>query len=78
MIQDDVRFSPNRTTIAAGGTVTFRWNEDLFHNVTIAQTGFTTDVVKSGTFTFTLAAPGTYPYLCEIHPTTMKGIIEVK
>jgi plastocyanin len=77
-IQDDVRFSPNRTTIAAGGTVTFSWSGEVIHNVVSATNAFATGTVKAGSFTFTLPSPGTYSYLCEVHPTTMKGIIEVK
>ena len=77
-IQDDLRFAPNRTTIAAGGTVTFAWNGEVFHNVASEKGGFSTDLVKSGSFTFTISTPGSYPYMCEVHPTTMRGIIDVQ
>ena len=48
------------------------------HNVASATAGFESDYAKAGTFSFTFNNPGTYYYLCEVHPTAMKGVVQVQ
>ena len=73
-------WSPSRVTIAAGGTVTWTWNEPVQpHNVAgdnfpLGPTGFE----KADTVTFTFTSPGTYTFVCQTHPDTMRGTVTVQ
>lgn len=73
-----LRFSPSRVQIAAGGSVTFVWNEGL-HNVVSTGPAFNDhpDVVEGASFTATFAAPGTYTFVCQVHLPTMTGSVIV-
>jgi plastocyanin len=83
----DNRFSPASVTIAAGDSVTWRWEGSNFHTVTHG-TNPTTPAVKlfdsspakaSGTFGYRFDDPGTYPYYCDPHRTMgMTGTVTVQ
>ena len=66
----NLRFAPDRLTVAVGETVTWRNDESLDHNV-VARTGasFRSRAFgRGGTYTFTPEAPGTIDYVCTLHP----------
>ena len=66
----DVKFMPDRLTIAVGDRVTWRNDESLDHNV-VAQKGakFRSRAFGKGeTFTFVAKKPGTIAYVCTLHP----------
>ena len=71
-------FLPGTTTLAAGGTVTFENDDGDEHTATSAGGG----PIDSGTlgqgeaYQVTLPEPGTFAFLCLIHPD-MRGTIEV-
>jgi plastocyanin len=73
----DFQFAPSVVSIAVGDTVT--WTNDGPSNHTASATGGEFD---SGTlqprqgFSHTFASPGTFSYVCSIHPE-MRGTIEV-
>ncbi len=73
-------FTPSTLTVKAGTTVTWYFNQPSApHNVVSLSTPqlFNSGTPKGkGTFSFTFTAPGTYPYLCQVHPT-MRGTIVV-
>ena len=74
-------FSPRSVTIAAGGTVTWTWDDSadsLLHNVT--GDGFTSgDPTPKGRYSFTFATPGTYTYFCVVHQSSgMRGTVTVQ
>jgi plastocyanin len=73
-------FSPLTLTVKAGTTVTWRFDQESSpHNVVSISSPvlFNSGGPKGkGTFSFTFTAPGTYPYLCQVHPT-MRGTIVV-
>ncbi len=72
-------FSPFLTTIAVGGTVTFRFGS-VDHNVIFgAVTGKPTDIqiIKNANVARTFSTKGLFPYDCTVHPG-MSGQIEVK
>lgn len=76
----DFAFHPATVTVAPGTKVTVTNKDAATHTVTAtADKAFDTGQVKSGqTVTFTAPArPGSYPYICTIHPT-MNGSLTVR
>lgn len=72
-------YHPSDLQIDAGGSVIWTNKSGVVHNVVfespiIRSSGF----IKDGdTFETDFANPGTYPYLCTLHPT-MRGTIVVE
>lgn len=75
------QFTPASATVAAGGTVTWNFNQGT-HNVTWVSGGFTNSGdMSSGTHQVTFPSAGTFQYYCSIHgtPTTgMRGSVTVQ
>jgi plastocyanin len=72
------RFAPSAITVRAGAVVTFRNDDDRAHTASATDDSFDTSVLAAGASArATLAKPGTYRYLCLIHPD-MTGTITVK
>jgi plastocyanin len=72
-------FSPFLTTIAAGGTVTFRFGS-VDHNVIFANVaGKPADIqiIRNANVTRTFNTRGLFPYDCTVHPG-MSGQVDVK
>lgn len=69
------RFTPSAVTVAAGESVTWDFTEPS-HNVKgpgwSGNNGF-----GRGTFAWTFDVPGTFAYVCEAHPGSMKGTVTV-
>jgi plastocyanin len=81
----DTAFEPATVSIATGDTVTWNFDSVVVHNVE-SQSGAPEDAVwaavdsplaTSGQFSHTFNWPGTYTYLCKVHPTQMTGTITV-
>jgi len=76
----DFTFAPPTLTVAVGTTVTWHFDQPSApHNVVSLTTPvlFNSGGPKGkGTYSFTFTTAGTYPYLCQIHPT-MRGTIVV-
>jgi plastocyanin len=78
---DNFNFSPSTLTIAAGTKVTWVNNDEEPH--TVVNVDQPTRVFRSGgldsgdTYSFVFDKPGTYDYICSIHPH-MSGKIVVK
>ena len=75
---DNFTFEPERLTIKAGTTVTWKNEDDIPHTVTSATKAFKSKALDTDDkFTTTLAKPGTYTYFCSIHPKmTGKVVVE--
>lgn len=76
-------YSPDVVTVVIGVNNTVVWtNNDpgTPHTATgTNNTAFDTGTINSGgTGNYTFTTPGTYPYHCFVHPTTMKGEVIVK
>lgn len=77
-------FAVCETTVDAGDTVTWT-NSSGFHTVTECDAAFSEcpppggfsspGLTEDDTFSHTFAAPGTFPYYCEVHPEAMRGRI---
>ena len=63
----DNQFTPPAIEVPAGTTVTWEFEDGLVpHDV--AGDGFSSgDPKRSGSFTHTFDAPGTFPYRCTVH-----------
>jgi plastocyanin len=76
----DYDFTPNTITVKAGDTVTWTDLDTSDHWVVAAPTSPTRfDLGRQstgGSVTFTIAAPGSYPYFCNLH-NYMKGTVVV-
>jgi plastocyanin len=71
----DMAHTPATLTVGVGATVTWVWRDGA-----IAHDGngddFKSQVISQGTFSHRFTKPGTYQYLCTLHPN-MTGTIEV-
>ena len=75
-------FQPSSITITAGSVVVWIDNSDAPHTVTSdpsAPSAFNTtqNVTQGKTFALQFNQAGTYHYHCNIHPTTMKAVVDV-
>jgi plastocyanin len=74
----DGKFLPTTLTISVGTTVRWINRDEETHTVTSDTGLFGSRGLDLGEeFTYTFAAPGQYPYTCDLHPT-MQGTITVK
>jgi plastocyanin len=71
----DMAYTPETLTVEAGATITWVWRDGaIAHDVKGA--GFKSKVQSEGTFSHRFDKPGTYDYVCTLHPN-MTGAIEV-
>jgi plastocyanin len=74
----DFMFAPTALTVAAGSTVTWTNRDDEPHTVVSDSGLFRSAALDTNeSFSFRFDKPGTYRYLCTIHPR-MVGTIEVR
>jgi plastocyanin len=72
---EDMAYTPDTLTVPAGATVTWVWRDGaIAHDV--KGDSFRSEVMAEGTFRHRFTQPGTYDYLCTLHPN-MTGTIEV-
>ncbi|HXM54497.1 MAG TPA: cupredoxin domain-containing protein [Candidatus Dormibacteraeota bacterium] len=69
-------FSPAAITVRAGSTVTWTNHDQDAHTVAIAGLPASPPLQNAETFTLSFAQPGTYTYICSIHPF-MRGMVVV-
>jgi plastocyanin len=67
-LKDDY-FTPKSTSVAKGGTVTFRWSGKHAHNLMVQSgpTKFSVSPRTSGTYHKKFTRKGTYTLICSIH-----------
>jgi plastocyanin len=70
------RFAPAAISVPAGATVTWTNNDNFTHNVALEGTEPLT-MSPGETATFIFGTPGTYPYVCSLHPNDMQGTVLV-
>lgn len=71
-------FTPDSVTASVGDTIVWTNNDSLAHTATV-NSACTTAPLSSGTSAgLVFSAAGTYPYVCNIHPTLMKGTIVIR
>jgi plastocyanin len=75
---DNFTFAPERLTLRAGTSVTWRNEDDIPHTVTSSARLFKSSALDTDdTYSFTFTEPGTYEYFCSLHPR-MTGTIVVE
>jgi plastocyanin len=73
----DLEFSPARVRVATGGEVTWTNDGAAPHTATARDQSFDSGILApQGTFSRRFDAPGTYDYICLVHPN-MLGVVEV-
>ena len=73
----DFAYDPDPVTIQTGGKVTWINRDAEPHTATADDASFDTGTLKEGKLkSESFKEPGTYRYICEIHPT-MQGTVEV-
>lgn len=84
-VQSDIlSFSLENHTIPAGTTVVWTNQSGSFHTTTSGVPGAQTGIWDSGflsgggQFQFTFDTPGTFPYYCTLHPSSMQATITVQ
>ena len=70
------QFQPSQVTIAKGDTVTWTNMDPVPHDVKFKDSE-SPNLQKGGQYAKSFDRPGTYDYICEIHPN-MKGQVIVK
>jgi plastocyanin len=74
----DFAFAPTSVTIAVGTTVRWKNLDGEPHTVRSVETDFRSDALdQNDSFAHKFTKPGTYRYVCSIHPQ-MTGTIVVK
>ncbi len=74
---EDYAYNPDPVTIEEGGKVTWINKDSVAHTATADDGSFDTGAIEEGKLkSETFKQPGTYDYICSIHPT-MHGTIEV-
>jgi plastocyanin len=69
-------FAPMSVTIKAGTSVTWKNLDGEPHTVTSVDGLFRSGAIdQDESFTFKFTKPGTYKYLCSIHPRMMAAVI---
>lgn len=79
---DDFGFETTVLTVSKGTTVTWVNRDAARHNVysdqDSPQQGLSSRLLAKGeTYSHTFTEAGTYNYLCQPHPTLMRGIVKV-
>ena len=70
-------FTPAALTVKAGTTVVWTNKDSIGHTVNLTRAGINSAVLnQNDKFSHTFTAPGTYDYICSIHPF-MHGSIAV-
>jgi amicyanin len=74
---ENFAFSPAKLTVHAGDTVTWTNRDEEPHNVVANDGAFHSPGMDAqGTYSYTFRQPGTFDYICSIHPM-MHGTVVV-
>jgi len=76
VVMKNFDFSPMSITIKAGTSVTWKNLDGEPHTVTSVDGLFRSGALdQNDSFTFKFDKPGTYKYLCSIHPRMMASVV---
>ncbi len=69
-------FEPKEIAVAAGATVTWVNDDNFTHNVSIANEVIG-QAAPGESITHDFKEPGTFAYICSLHPQDMRGVVTV-
>jgi plastocyanin len=73
---DNFSFGPATLTVPVGAAVNWTNRDDIPHTVVSTDGLFKSKVLDTDEkFSFTFSKPGTFPYLCSIHPKMTGKVI---
>jgi len=73
---DNFTFNPQRLTVKAGTTVTWKNQDDIPHTVTSSTRLFKSKALDTDDgFSFIFNEPGAYEYFCSLHPHMTGSIV---
>jgi len=76
VVMKNFDFAPMSITVKAGASVTWKNLDGEPHTVTSVDGLFRSGALdQNDTYTFKFDKPGTYKYLCSIHPKMMASVI---
>jgi plastocyanin len=74
-------FAPANLSIRSGASVTWRFDDALAHNVSLASGPrgiYSPNYHQGATYTHQFTVPGTYKLFCYLHPLTMNQVVTVR
>lgn len=72
-------FQPGEITVEAGTEITWTNQDSVSHTTTSDDEMWDSGALSSDeTFSFTFDEPGTYSYICTIHPSQMQATVIVE
>jgi plastocyanin len=74
-------FAPSNLSIREGASVTWRFDDALAHNVSLASGPrgiYSPNYHQGATYTHQFTVPGTYKLFCYLHPLTMNQVVTVR
>jgi amicyanin len=75
----DFKFTPATLTVPIGSTVTWTNQDEEPHTVAAKDGSFhSTGMDTHGTYSFTFTTPGSYDYICSIHPFMTGTVVVTK
>jgi amicyanin len=75
----DFKFNPATLTVAAGTTVTWTNKDEEPHTIAAKDGSFhSPGMDTNGTYSFTFTTPGSYDYICGIHPFMTGTVVVTK
>jgi plastocyanin len=78
VVMQDLSFQPGDITVEVGTEVTWTNEDGVTHTTTSEDTAWDSGDLSSGeTFSHTFDVPGSYAYVCDIHPT-MQATVTVE
>ncbi|WP_433661777.1 plastocyanin/azurin family copper-binding protein [Nocardia sp. CA-128927] len=77
---NNMKFAPADVTVKTGDTVTWHFADKAPHTVQgigDKAMGLNSPIIDKGDWSYTFTVPGTYRYLCSLHPE-MRGTVTVQ
>ena len=71
----DFKFRPGTVTVAPGTTVTWHNADESPHTVTFTDGAGSGGLERDDRYSYTFTKPGTYNYVCKIHPNMRADVV---
>lgn len=79
VVMQDISFEPDEVTVPVGSTVMWTNQDTVAHTSTSEDDVWGSGEMAQGdSFSHTFEEPGTYTYICEIHPAQMEATVVVE